>query len=507
MLGLSILGYPSPTLLAWGEDSEGEYQMDQGAHILTKLLKLSEYLEQISEPGGPDDLVLLADGYDVWFQLRPDVLITRYHAINKAANERLRKRLGSRAIKAGDIDQRVLFGASKICSNQPHTIACYAAPEPYTPNDLYGGNTDIAIGRSPHDSFRPRYLSSGYILGPAKDLREILRRALFKMANTPEFDRDNDNGSGGSDFLYHGDDASVYARVFGEQEYQREALRRKYGGTKSWGGWIFGSNVDRSRRSSHAGTPIDDVLNPPFTHERMPDWIPDDRIYEFGIGIDYGGDIGAQTAYSERDHGYIVHSTSHSEALGEPPTRIEHQHERQPPRREDAKSVMEQVEESWPMRNDFDCKVHVNNNSLPRDVSRSQLPYAAAPQIIVTPDGGQSPQDAPSNTTWSQVRLYTNLCLGSVPVMIHHNGARELRTIDWEKVWWQKYGSPLLEEAKTARREPKLWMRGWPGEQQDNYLREERGIGVGAWSDKGWWVQWEQMCPREFEQELFRGLD
>ena len=482
----------------------GQYQVDDGAHILTKIIKMQEYLEQISEPGGDDDLVLLADGYDTWFQLRPDVLITRYHAMNHAANARLKQRLGKRTVKDLEINQRVIFGASKVCSNQPHTLACFPIPEPYTPKDLYGGNTDTVIGRNKHYSFRPRYLASGYLIGPVRDLRDILARARHKIDNLPDFDRDLDNGSGTSDFLYHGDDTSVFARILGEQEYMRETLRRRYSGAGSLKGKLLGQSADKVGGGSMEGQSISDVLNPPFTHERMPDDIPDERLYEFGIGLDYGGDIGMQTHNAERDYGYIVYTANHTDTLGERPKRLDRQHEEHPPDEDDPMTLAQQIEHQWPERNDFDCKVRVRDN-IPPDVARSELPYAAAPQVIITPDGGQSPQDAPSNTSWSEIRLYTNLCLGSVPVMIHHNGDRNLREQDWAKIWWQRYGSTLLEEAKMARREPKAWMRGMIGE--EGQQEQPKGAGVGAWSDKGWFVQWEQLCPRDFEWELFRGLD
>ena len=507
MLGLSILGYPAPTLLAWGEEGNHDFQIDQGTHIIAKITKLREYLEQIAPPAGDDDIVLVADGYDSWFQLRSDVLIKRYYAINAAANSRLKRRLGKRTMQKAEINQRVIFSAAKACSNQPHTLACYPVPEPYTPRDLYGGNTDTVIGRNKHYSSRPKYLASGYMMGPVKDLREILQRAQHKMNNLPDFDRENDNGSGTSDFLYHGDDSSVFARVFGEQEYQREVLRRKYSGATSLPGRMFGQRADSAGRVTYEGTTVKDILNPPFTHERMPDYIPDERLYEFGIGLDYGGDIGTNTLNSERDYSYIIHSTSHSDVMGEAPKELGHQQERDHrPRPEEAKGVNQQVQEYWPERSEFDCAIRAQNDSLPRDISRSLKPYAAAPQIIVTMDGGVSPQDAPSNMTWSQVKLYTNLCLGSVPVVIHHNGDRDLRDRDWDKIWWQRYGSSLLDVAKSTKTKPQKWIRGWPGEEDDgNYLREERSTGVGAWSDKGFWVQWDDMCPLEYEDHLFKG--
>jgi hypothetical protein len=61
------------------------------------------------------DIPVGIDAYgqaDLWFQLPPEVLLMRYHAINARANEDLEKRLG-RAAKAEHLKQTVIFGSSK----------------------------------------------------------------------------------------------------------------------------------------------------------------------------------------------------------------------------------------------------------------------------------------------------------------------------------------------------------------------------------------------------------
>lgn len=126
------------------------------------------------------DLVLMMDAYgvssytpyedfkpyyslDIWFQLRPDVLIQRYHAINAAANKRLQQRLGNAVQKEG-LEQTIIFGAGKRCApNQMHTVACYPIPESPLPDDLYGKNTDTVMGRNKYTSLKQRYLNSGSV--------------------------------------------------------------------------------------------------------------------------------------------------------------------------------------------------------------------------------------------------------------------------------------------------------------------------------------------------------
>lgn len=496
MLGLAVLGYPPPLLLGWGDQAMRLYSIHEGSHILTKITKQLEYLEtMLSSGGNGDELVLLVDGFDVWFQLRAEVLLSRYHFLNRAANARLRKSLGRRAVKAGDIQQTVIFGAAKVCSNQPHTIGCFPAPEPYTPKDMFGGNTDTVMGRTPNSSKRPRYLASGFMLGPARDLRAILRRAQLKVDHLPEFDKDLDNGSGTSDFLYHGDDTSLFARIFGEQEYQREALRRNHSAAATWSLGLIGPKGPdiESTRITDEGMMIKDVLSPSFTHEQMPRPTSLSRRdaakeFEFGIGLDYGNDISMQTHDAERDFAYLVYS-NFTGTLGEAPKELAHQQEENKPmRKEDPKTIKQQIEHAWPGRNMFDCKPRIRED-LPKDLMLSRIPYHAAPKAIFTTDGGLSPQDAPSNTSWEEVRLYTNICLGSIPAIIHHNGDRGLLERDWEKMWWHQWGSTLLEMEKIDR------------------SKDPNSPGVGAWSDKGGFIGWNDLCPKDFDKELYRGME
>lgn len=49
---------------------------------------------------------------DIWFQLRVEVLLQRYHSLNAQANERMKEQLG-RAVEKENLKQTVIFGASK----------------------------------------------------------------------------------------------------------------------------------------------------------------------------------------------------------------------------------------------------------------------------------------------------------------------------------------------------------------------------------------------------------
>jgi hypothetical protein len=86
VLSAAITGYPKPILLGWG--GHGQYNGSE-----SHLFKISEtfaYLNSLP-PSADDDLVLVLDAYDIWLQLRPDVLIKRYHAAIEKANTRVRR--------------------------------------------------------------------------------------------------------------------------------------------------------------------------------------------------------------------------------------------------------------------------------------------------------------------------------------------------------------------------------------------------------------------------------
>jgi len=162
LLTSNALGYPDPTILAWQEKYDTDYLLGGGSH-LAKISAVLEWLEA-SNDAGDDDLVVMMDAYDIWFQLRREVLISRYHSVNDAANERLRQRLGS-AVDAEGLKQTVIFGSGKRCApNQVQTIGCYPVPESPLPKDVYGNNTDMSVGRNLWYSLRQRWLNSGFIM-------------------------------------------------------------------------------------------------------------------------------------------------------------------------------------------------------------------------------------------------------------------------------------------------------------------------------------------------------
>lgn len=258
-----------------------------------------------------------------------------------------------------------MFGAGKRCApNQVHTVACYPIPESPLPDDLYGANTDTIMGRNKYTSLRQRWLNSGYVIGPVEDMRRMFRRAEEKLKESKDHP-DWDNGSGGMDFLYHGSDQSIFNIIFGEQEFQREVMRRRHRTATD----ELEGIAPKPPPVRIEGTLVDDTLNPSFTHEPMTE--KEGKPDEFGIGLDYFSELGQQTVNSEEDTQWLRYS----------------------------QSIEVQLEGRHAL---FDCPSRVNG-SLAEDILGSEAPF------------GDLPEDhSLSSRGWADVPLYTNVCLDKV---------------------------------------------------------------------------------------------
>lgn len=323
---------------------------------------------------------------------------------------------------------------SHRCSpNQPHTAACYPVPESPLPEDLYGLNTDTIMGRDSHSSHRTRFLDSGYIMGSVDDVRAIFRRAMEKAKSKPDH-TSWDNGSGSSDLNYHGSDQAIFHEIFGEQEFQREAMRRRH--------LSMGAKAkDMARKATWIdGTLIEDRLKPGFTHEILEE--KSEKPDEFGISVDYWNDLGHQTAHSEGDARWLIYNRP--------------------------------IPEQAAQRRLFDCAPRVTG-SLPQDMLNTTLPRAAV---------SDASQFSP-NRGWDEVSLYTNLCLDTIPVMIHHNSEVDSRVDAWPNLWIQPHARRLMEE---------ILERG---------ASDSEGQRGGAYTARGHYLKWHDLCPAKLEPKLY----
>lgn len=464
LLGASVLDYPTPTILAWGERFDVPNELGGGSHI-AKISRVLDYVNGLKSPEQEHDLVFMIDAYDIWFQLRMSTLISRYNRLIKDANQRLSDRLGG-AFEAERLRQSILFASGKRCApNQPHTIACYPIPDPPTDKDLYGSNTDTVIGRNKYSSNRQRYLNSGYILGPVKDVRRLFEAAWERAQNHPDFDPE-DSGTHGSDFMYHGSDQSIFNALFGEQEYMREVLRLRHVSWSEYAMHPFAAS--KPATSSFEGAPVDNVLHPSFTHE---EWslAPEERdnplAREYGMFLDYSSDVGHQSVNSEEDARWL------------------HFNE---------KPLESQVQG----RNRFDCKMHLPK-TLPADITRdSSPPFDLLDKTLEMDDVAKEKQL--QSSSWEGVDLYTHLCFGTVPVLVHWNGDKSRRESDWNRVWYQSRGREFLAAKKEAATQT-----GLRGSFEEHKARPHTNNAGGAWNDKKEYMSWEQLCPKDWDGMIF----
>ena len=458
LLSAFVLGYPAPTLINWGKkysDSEEDWAISHTA----KIRGVYDYLNdprKVKE----DDLVMVIDGYDVWFQLPPEIMVSRYHDMIAEAGVRLRHRYGLKAEAtdrglAQKYTQKIVFGADKICwPNPQEDPACVAVPYSTLPKDVYGPNTDNDVAGF---NRRPRYLNSGNVIGPVKDVRDMYKYATFKVEAMQR-------GVFG--------DQLVFSEIFGEQEYQRETqLIAAQGTTDRWVSWL----------SSTLGT-----QEPPFsantTINKMT-VIPDAR-YEYSIGLDYESRLFQTMTHSADDVGFLNYSSI---------------------------SSITAVLDAHPY-------LHNHPVFLPSDLQTAKLPFTyASPgnhssesdpkkKTLLLPFSSKldtlpaDPSD-PKQPTWRDLPLATNIHSASIPVLLHVNGDKSLLESWWPSLWFHPYARALLrrfirstQSAHAAASAAKGGLNWW----------DSRGGRGGVWTDNSDWMSWNDVCPAGTEAEVFQ---
>ena len=394
-----------------------------------------------------NDLVLVIDGTDVWFQLPPEIMVTRYHQIIRKANERLKRTYGTitqeRPWQGGKRErvqkyaQTVVFAADKICwPNRAEDPACASIPPSTLPQDVYGAKTDT----DPDEfSSRPKYMSAGTIIGPVGDVRAVYERAMEKV--------EGGLGAMGDQF--------VFGEIFGEQEYQRGLLQRSQSLHRRSLVWLsntFGSS---------------EAFSVPIAASTNMTVVPGQR-YEFGIGLDYESQLFQTMTHSASDVDFLDYSNTSSR------TKIQQNH---------------QNPQSGPL-----C--------LPTDIQRARPPFpgnygitdlATSTLVPLSPNLDQ----IPANRTWQTLRLATNLYVPVVPTLLHINGDKSLLTTWWNRIWFQPHGRALLRRYMRTP-QPMVW--GTMGGEERTWDR--RGGKGGVWTATGSWLGWGDVC-KGYEEEVF----
>lgn len=260
ILSSHLLQYPPPVLVNWNRTYDG-WGM-QGSH-LAKPKGIFEYLEALPAAAS-NDLVIVVDGLDTWFQLKPDTLITRYHEMTRRANDRIVQQLGPYLVEKNDIQSKVFFSTQNHCwPLEADSPGCQAIPESTLPPAIYGAVTDQVLDVPFENRFvRNRWLNSGALVGTAEGVRDVCGRAV-EYSTQPAHD-------------YGGSDQGVFADMFGEQELWRSTI-------------------------SSNGKPVTHTYN-----------FDENVRYDLGISLDYEEALFLATI-QHPDRDYWIHYNDHQE--------------------------------------------------------------------------------------------------------------------------------------------------------------------------------------------------
>lgn len=245
-LSAMLLNYPPPSIVNFGRTFTS-----QGRKEISTLYGIREYLHN-EKLVHDEDLMLVVDGQDTWFQLPSDVIIKQYEAVVEYANARLLKKYGLDKNGYQKFNQTIVFGAQKFCEDN-HT-ACKYAPRSMLPSNMYGAGEESSTEDMP-----ARYLNSRVVIGPAKDMKFLFDEALKKYEKT------NSNKQTVQ---------SVLTTMFAEQQLRRDAiLIQDKSATWKLREWV-GRTGEEELAAEHRLKAANITYRP-------------DKKYEFSIGLDY----------------------------------------------------------------------------------------------------------------------------------------------------------------------------------------------------------------------------
>ncbi|KAI5285667.1 hypothetical protein KEM52_002339, partial [Ascosphaera acerosa] len=425
-----------------------------------------------------DDVVLVADADDTWFQLPAQVLLRRFFETLRAANENLAARHGyidaTEAITPADqhlhgrspatippqppfspvrlgsgsnalvqkYTARILFSASKTC-NVPsrgrggrvasdRLPACAAVPfSPLRP-DTYDAHTDVPGDRH---SFRPRWLGSGMVMGIVADMRALYQRAAEEVEQASR-------GRGRQCVGCATEEQHVLSNIFGEQEYLREVDRRRNAiGFFKRVGEVLGliPRVDlrgvrldsrrRHHRKNHHTSHRDDhtrkgAAAAPAAAAAAAVVDPADLVRrDFGISLDYTSSLFLPLLADERDTQWI--------------------------RYDDSRAI---VETQRTRRLPFYAKL-----GLPEDVAALGRPFRSGKSVGWEGAGRERETGAdqkhprgrhPQAPSWPALSLLTNIPSFRVPAVLHFDVPvpEHQREEKWRRIWFASGLSPWMRQ-------------------------------------------------------------
>lgn len=270
----ALMGYPAPVLINYGAPEDKD---DYKQH-LTKVAGVLDYLHTLPETKD-DDLVFMIDGFDAWFQLPGDVMIKRYYDTVEAGYRQNVASYGQDIVDKHDIRDTVIFGSDKICwPGGWERPACWAVPESRLSTMAFGPATD----RGALERARPRWLNSGTIMGPVREVRDVFEAAQRKIEENHVTD---------SDQYYFG-------IVQGEQSYKRRILKMEADQAK-------GRDISQ----------MELWLRPKRPEKDIPK-LPAGTRTEYYMGLDYESNLWQTIAYYDEYLTWVRHNISEQYTTG-----------------------------------------------------------------------------------------------------------------------------------------------------------------------------------------------
>ena len=370
-----ILGYPAPILINWG----GFEDADDYVQHLAKVEGVLNYVDSLPE-NQQDELVFMMDGFDAWFQLPADIMIQRYYDVVEHAHQENLKMYGADNVKQHKIKDTVLFGPDKLCwPEDTNRAACWAVPESFLPRYAFGPDTDHGIA----DHNRARWLNSGTILGPARELRAVFAATLQKI---------HDHHTTDSDQFY-------FSNVWADQSYNRRLIEMEYNAT-------IGGNITDTELLLHPEPPPPPPEGEePAPHREIPELDPAVSP-ELSIGLDFSSAIWQTVAYYEDYMTWIQHNLS-------------------------SRYVLESAATINP----------AHHFVLPPDLA-GLSPITA---LARSADRAGVLQKLPeAMRSWDTVPLATNTVTKTAAPVLHFTGKKGYRELWWPRNWFWPYQEEIL---------------------------------------------------------------
>lgn len=422
LVSAAILGYPPPLLVGWEQTPDPEKRDEPTSSIVGTW----NYIRTLDE-SHDDDVVIIVNGDNAWMQLRPATLVDRFFDVNRKANARIQERL-PKVLRRHDLKQQIIFGVQKEC---PEALredpGCYAAPASELLPHAYGPNTD-SKGRSEDERLahsRPRFMDSGLIVGTVRALRTLFSQAVILRTMTEDMH-------------------VTMNHLFGLQLVYRETLRR-----------------DAGMKSNPAFTAADIKLMRSYIEKRP------NGAFDFGIGLDYGSELGMNTAWADKESDTIFFDN---------PSSLQN------------------------ARDLHGVSVFTGGLQIAWDIANSLPPFwtfSREPKL-------------PRWDHWDQIPLFTNLWTTNAPAIIHHSPTSDESAVTkqsgWDKAWHRERARTLLDvqvyepmlpmavagdNSSTIR---EFWqMELWKGGARDANFKQSGFDG---------WVRMDEACF-DYHEQLF----